>query len=207
VVSEDDDPRALRVQDLYRPPAEDATAELPASAAANRFYVVAAPKFLLLALITSSLYTLYWFFTNWRRHGAATGARTRPLLRAVLSIFFVHRLFALIARGESRSPSWRPGELATLYVICAVGSRLFLHLGPYLATRLGAEHALPWLEHVSTLLGLCEVYPLFVAQRAANAGAGDPEGSSNSRLTLTNGIFLAIGVLGWLLYFKAPLWS
>jgi hypothetical protein len=92
--------------------------------------------------------------------------------------------------------------MATLYVICTVGSRLFHHLGPYVAPRLGAAAAVPWLEHISTLLGLCQMVPLFAAQRAANAAAGDPRGSSNSRLNAINYLFLALGVGGWLLYFK-----
>jgi hypothetical protein len=194
--------RALRVEDLYRPPAEEPAVAVAASPFASRFYVVAAPKFLLLALVTTSQYNLYWFFTNWRRHGEATDQRTLPLLRALLPIFFVHRLFGLIAPARSSAYSWHPGEMATLYVICAVGSRLLHHLGPYVATRLGATAVIPWLEHGSTLLGLCQLYPIFSAQRAANAAAGDPQGSSNSRLNAINYIFLALGVVGWLLYFN-----
>jgi hypothetical protein len=205
-VIEDDDPGPLRVEDLYRPPADEPAGEVPASASASSFYVVAAPKFLLLALLSTGLYDLYWFFTNWRRHGQASGQRTLPLLRALIPIFFVHRLFALIAPASeprrSSAHAWHPGEMATLYVICTVGSRLFHHLGPYAATRLGAATAVPWLEHVATLLGLCKMYPLFAAQRAANAAAGDPQGSSNSRLNAINYLFLALGVAGWLLYFE-----
>ena len=206
----DHNQRPLRVEELYRPPADEPAVEAPSSAFVSRFYVVAAPKFLLLALITSSLYNLYWFFTNWRRHGEATGKSTLPLLRALIPIFFVHRLFRLIAPGaapdsapgRSNASAWHPGEMATLFVVCALGSRLFHHLGPYVATRLGAAAAIPWLEHASTLLGLCQMVPLFAAQRAANAAAGDPEGSSNSRLNALNYLFLALGVVGWLLYFQ-----
>lgn len=206
MVSGNNDRGPLRVEELYRPPADESALDVQAGAFASRFYVVAAPKFLLLALVTTSQYNLYWFFTNWRRHGEATGKSTLPLLRALIPIFFVHRLFGLIAPartpGRSSEYTWHPSEMATLYVICVVGSRLFHHLGPYVATRLGAATAIPWLEHISTLLGLCQMYPLFSAQRAANAAAGDPRGSSNSRLNAINYIFLALGVVGWLLYFK-----
>lgn len=214
MLSGDNDPGPLRVEDLYRPPADeptlapgaDATAEVPASTFASKFYVVAAPKFLLLALITTSQYNLYWFFTNWRRYGKETDQRTLPLLRALIPIFFVHRLFGLMAPasapGRTGSHSWHPSEMATLYVVCAVGSRLAHHLGPYVATRLGASAVIPWLEHASTLLGLCQFYPLFAAQRVANAAAGDPRGSSNARLNAINYIFLVLGVVGWLLYFQ-----
>jgi hypothetical protein len=201
-VAREPTPGPLRVEDLYRPPAEEPAVEVPASPFASRFYVVAVPKFLLLALISTSLYNFYWFFTNWRRYGEATDQRTLPVLRALIPIFFVHRLFWLIAPARSSAHSWHPSEMATLYVICAVGSRLLHHLGPYVATRLGASAPIPWLEHGSTLLGLCELYPLFSAQRAANAAAGDPQGSSNSRLNAINYIFLALGVVGWLLYFQ-----
>ena len=203
---ENNEPRPLRVEDLYRPPADEPALDVPTSAGSSKFYVVAAPKFLLLALITSSLYQLYWFFTNWRRYGRATDRRTLPLLRALIPIFFVHRLFGLIAPAGARvrpsAHTWHPGEMATLFVICMLGSRLVHHLGPYVATQLGAASAIPWLEHVATLLGLCQMYPLFAAQRAANAAAGDPQGSSNSRLNALNYLFLALGVLGWLLYFE-----
>ena len=199
---ENNDPGPLRVEDLYRPPADEPPIELQSSAFASRFYVVAAPKFLLLALITTSQYNLYWFFTNWRRQGDASGKSTLPLLRALIPIFFVHRLFGLIAPARPSVQGWHPREMATLYVICALGSRLFHHLGPYVATRLGAATAIPWLEHVATLLGLCQIYPLFAAQQAANSAAGDPQGSSNSRLNALNYLFLALGVVGWLLYFK-----
>jgi len=201
-LGDNNNPGPLRVEELYRPPADEPAVELPSSALASRFYVVAAPKFLLLALVTSSLYQLYWFFTNWRRHGEANGKSTLPLLRALIPIFFVHRLFGLITPGKSSGVAWYPGEMATLFVLCTLGSRLFHHLGPYVATRLGAATLIPWLEHASTLLGLCQMVPLFIAQRAANAAAGDPQGSSNSRLSALNYLFLALGVVGWLLYFQ-----
>ena len=195
------DPGPLRIEELYRPPADEPV-EAQASAFASRFYVVAAPKFLLLALLTSSQYNLYWFFTNWRRYGEATQQRTLPLLRALIPIFFVHRLFGLIAPARSSTPGWHPSEMSTLYVICALGSRLCHHLGAYVATRLGAATAIPWIEHFATLLGLCQIYPLFAAQQAANVAAGDPRGRSNSRLNAINYAFLALGLVGWLLYFK-----
>ena len=181
---ENNEPRPLRVEDLYRPPADEPALDVPTSAFSSKFYVVAAPKFLLLA----------------------TDRRTLPLLRALIPIFFVHRLFGLIAPAGARvrpsAHTWHPGEMATLFVICMLGSRLVHHLGPYVATQLGAASAIPWLEHVATLLGLFQMYPLFAAQRAANAAAGDPQGSSNSRLNALNYLFLALGVLGWLLYFE-----
>src|SRR5262245_20694104 len=110
------DPGSFRVEDLYRPPADEPVVEPQPSAFGSKFYVVAAPKFLLLALITTSQFNLYWFFTNWRRYGDASGKKTLPLLRALIPIFFVHRLFGLIGPASTTARSspdaWHPSEMA-----------------------------------------------------------------------------------------------
>ncbi|MEO8180863.1 MAG: hypothetical protein ABI895_18680 [Deltaproteobacteria bacterium] len=183
---ESDDSGPLQLNELYRPPAAD-EAPLPSPAPNAPFYVVSRTKFLVLFFATFGAYQLYWFFTNWQRYRDRTRTSLYPFWRAVFSPLFTHKLFGIVAQhGKPPAPRFPAQEMATLYVVFVVGSWVLDRWGGSLL-----------IDVVSTALGLCTAYPLLAAQDAANAASGDPGGSSNSRMSPLNYVFIVLGVVLW----------
>jgi hypothetical protein len=190
---EQDDSSSRRLEEMYRPPTAD---EVPLPEPPQdplleaEFYVVSRTKFLVLFFATFGAYQLYWFFTNWRRYRSRTGTSLSPFWRAVFSLFFVHRLFGLLAEGGARgaptAPRLEAKGMATLYVALVIGSWLIDRLGDNVV-----------LDSAATALGLCAAYPLLAAQHAANAASGDPSGAANSRMSGLNYVFIAFGLVLW----------
>lgn len=131
----DDTPNPFAVLDTNAPPARDAPPP--------PFYTVGPWKVVVLMVFTFGFYRIYWFYQQFRAR-AANGEDSIPFVRAILHVFFTHRLFADIAQ-------WKPddepepmfdisssnGGLATSYVGSAVldsvasrydGHALWVHL-------------------------------------------------------------------------------
>jgi hypothetical protein len=178
---------SAQLQEMYRPPAADDVALPPSLEQASPFYVVSRTKFLVLFFVTLGGYQLYWFFSNWRRYRSRTLTHLLPLWRAIFSPLFAHRLFELIAQhGSPAVPRFAASSMATLYVVLMVASWIIDRVQDNLV-----------LDVASIVLALLAVYPLLAAQEAANAAAGDPQGSSNSRMTALNYVFIVLGILLW----------
>jgi len=192
VTIEPDDSNALQLERMYRPPAAENT-PLPRPTPNGDFYVVSPTKFLVLFFATFGGYQMYWFFANWRRYRDRTRRPLSPVWRAVFSPFFAHKLFGIVAEQGARvsptAPRLESNGMATLYVALVIGSWLIDHMGDN-----------PVLDVAAAVLGLGAAYPLLAAQQAANAASGDRDGSSNSRLTPLNYVFILFGALLWPLF-------
>ncbi len=161
----------------------------------STFYVVGIAKFSILFIATFGLYVIYWFYANWKGYKEHTKENLWPIARGIFSIFFAHSLFAKVQDkidAENRDYKWSPGALATAYVIFAVASNVL--------DRMSMREV--W-SPFSDVLSIVMVIPLFftvlAAQKAVNFAEGDVAGTANSTLTWANYIWVAIGVLWWLL--------
>ncbi|MCO4810452.1 MAG: hypothetical protein KC572_02550 [Gammaproteobacteria bacterium] len=177
---------------IYAPPVADVTA--PAGNA-PRYYIVAPFKFVLLSVLTFSLYFVYWFYMNWRLIKIDDNNDTWPPARGFFYIFFTHSLFTDVQQSfdkQARQWDWQPGLLATLFVIVTIVGNVIGQFVPY--------EIYPLLSSISPLAStFIPTFLLLPAQRAINAASGDDDGSSNSRLTMGNWVWIVLGGVFWLL--------
>ncbi len=179
-------------QSIYAPPEADVTA--PATGQ-PRYYVVSATKFMLLSVLTLTLYFVYWFYRNWKLIKDADNDDTWPPLRGFFYIFFTHSLFSDVQgnlEGQGRSFSWNPMVLATVFVVLTVVLNI--------ADRVLPLDAMPVLLMSMPFVGTIIVSVLLLrAQKAINLAAGDEGGAGNSKLTAVNWVWMLIGGAIWLL--------
>ncbi len=178
--------------EIYAPPAADI--EL-AEDRESVFYAVAPTKFLLLSILTLSLYNIYWFYRNWRAVNVRENLGIWPPMRGLFYIFFTHSLFGRIdaeLQSVGASRNWHSGLIATLVVLVAIASAVLDRL-----TRVSIGEPYTDVLSIGTVPVLA--FLLLQAQKAVNLACGDPEGSSNSSLTVANWIWMILGGALWLL--------
>lgn len=179
---------------LYAPPA--AVGQPIKADAATRsapFYVVSPGKFHLLFFATFGLYGVFGFYTHWQRDRQGRAETIWPVPRAIVSICFVHALVRHIdasLTAQRQRHAWSPAALATGYIVLEIVSNGLSRLD---GRGIGSP--------ATGLLALASRVPaawvLMRIQTAANLACGDPAGAGNRRLGWANGIWLAIGVVGW----------
>lgn len=177
----------------YQPPS--AAVDVQATVVSKQWlYVVAPRKFLLLMILTLGFYSLYWFYKNWallNRHHKIYW----PVPRAIFSIFFTHALFTEVdglLRKRGIEFRWSPGNLATVFVVAAIASRVLDRFA-------GNDEVNPLFALASTLMLVPMTWALFGAQRAINAAEHDPAGDSNSDITAANILWMLLGALVWMM--------
>jgi hypothetical protein len=179
-------------ESIYATPEADVTAP---TSDQPRYYVVSPAKFMLLSVLTLTLYFVYWFYRNWRLIKDANGDDTWPPLRGFFYIFFTHSLFSDIQRslesGERRF-DWNPMVLATLFVVLTIALNIGDRVLP-LETMPALGMSLPFVGTVIVSLLLLR------AQKAINVAADDIGGSSNAKLTAINWVWILLGGAVWLL--------
>jgi hypothetical protein len=129
------------MDDTLNPFAVPASDRAPVADDAPPFYTVGPWKVAVLMVLTAGIYRLYWFYKQFRAR-ADNGEDSIPLARALLHIFFVHRLFGDIGGWKAEDEpdsmferSQSNAGIATLYVASLVLDRV---LGRY-------EGDNPWL--------------------------------------------------------------
>lgn len=184
-------------ESIYAPP----EAEISAPAGTGpRYYVVGTKKFLLLSIVTLSLYFYYWTYKNWQLVKVDEGNDSWPIARGFFAIFWMHSLLAdvdghLITKEEDHT--WSPGLIATAFVVLILVSnlsdRLLGHFYDYVTT-------FPSISlHIALLfVPIIVAAVMLPAQRAINIACDDEDGSSNARLTGANWLWLVLGAIIWL---------
>lgn len=161
----------------------------------TQFYVVSIKKFTILFFITIGLYTIYWFYKNWKGYKESSGKSIWPVPRAIFNIFFVKSLFEEVQKQlkeAAKEFSWKPADLANLYIVFTV-------IG-YVLDRLSfKEIGSPYTDLLSILMLPVVYMTLVKAQRAINLCQNDPEGESNSTYSVGNYIWILFGTIFWLL--------
>ncbi|MFK3772612.1 hypothetical protein [Pseudomonas sp. NPDC089406] len=177
-------------ENTYAPPLPD-LATTPEAAAQPPFYVVSRGKFFTLYILSLGLYQLYWAYKNWKQVERSTGEKLWPVARAFFALFFTHALYRVADNRLKRDGSdfqWRPGTLATLFVVGMLISNL---------TDVLSRHNIGFPIADIASLGMLPVtaWITWLGQRGLNAAAGDPQGRSNARFSVLNYVFMAVAAL------------
>lgn len=152
------------------------------------FYLVSPKKALILFIGTFGIYAVYWFFKHWSQYKKSTNENIWPILRAIFSIFFVHSLFGLFEMKYSQKNGEFPKSinyLATLYVVFS----LLAHLCSQLIEN-GYENL---FTVVFSILALpVGAWVIYKSQSLANYAGEDVHGTSNSKLTIANFVWITL---------------
>lgn len=180
------------VTNIYRPPA----AELqPARLAGAEFYLVSRSKFLVLYLATLGLYGLYWFYRHWRSYRNYHDASIWPLPRALFAVLFAFPLFRRIferASGEKSNTASGAALHAAVYALFEIAGNSVEALSRFGFSELA-------ITSMSFACMLIVAATLLRVQIRANRACGDAGGSSNSRFTGLNLLWILFGIGVWLL--------
>lgn len=158
------------------------------------FYVVGIAKFTVLFLATFGIYSVYWFYRNWKLYKIHHNEDIYPVARAIFNIFFAHTLFEYInvaIENKSKIHKWSPGLLATLYVLFAIAGRVLDRLS---AKEIGS----PYTDVGSFLMLFITCFILVKVQAAINFSQEVQDGSVNSKFTLANYLWCLPGLVLWL---------
>jgi hypothetical protein len=159
------------------------------------FYTVSQKKFLILFLGTFGIYTVYWFFKHWSQYKKSTNDDVWPIMRGIFSIFFTHSLFSLFEMKYQNKTGEAPksiNSLATIFVVISIIG----NIGSRLADN---GYGLPFTVYSSLIALPIACWCLYQAQSLANYTSDDVSGSSNSKLTFLNYIWLVLGFIFWML--------
>lgn len=167
-----------------------------AAADSADFYVVSKKKMLVLFIATLGMYRVYWMYRHWQSFKQVSGARIWPVARAIFSIFYIHSLFRLVGSKRDNAtvpmPAWDHKQQATFIVLILIFSHVLDRL---VSKSIGSP--------VTDILSLLTLLPLAAcfgaAQVKINEACGDPGGELNSQFTFANYVWIAIGVLLWVL--------
>ena len=157
------------------------------------FYVVGKVKFLVLFFSTFGMYSLYWFYRNWKLYKEKHNEKIWPVARGFFSIFFAHSLFSNVDQKLSDSNidySWNPKLIATLYVLLSIVTNICDRLSM-------KEIGSPYTDLLSFALLPVLAWVMLKAQLAINVSESDPIGASNSKLTIVNYCWVLLGVVAW----------
>ena len=160
----------------------------------HAFFSVSIKKLCLLYFFTFGIYTLVFFYQNWKLQKLKWSLKVSPVLRSVFAIFFVHSLFSrMTSSAEAKNTEHIPNLSlqATVYVVSSVASGVISNFAE-------TEPTYPALGVASLILLFVALYPLCVAQKLVFKINDDKDGVSNSTFSLTNWIFIVLGALLWL---------
>jgi hypothetical protein len=175
--------------DAFAPPESDLEIASQGPEVVDKFYVVSMPKFITLYVVTLGLYSVFWFYMNWRNYRQATGWHMWPIARAIFSIFFAHSLFSEISeelRLKKIEYKWMAMLWATVYVLFTIVSNIFDRF-------VDQEAELAAIDFVAFVFWPVIMLSLARAQVAINISQDDPKGARNSQFTVYNFLWIALG--------------
>ena len=179
-------------ESIYATPEADVSAPITDQ---PRYYVVSPTKFMLLSVLTLTLYFVYWFYRNWKLIKDADKEDTWPPARGFFYIFFTHSLFSDVQsylEGHQRNYDWSPMVLATVFVVLTVALNV--------ADRVLPIESMPVFAMSLPFVGTFIVSLLLLqAQKAINVAADDVGGTGNAKLTAVNWVWMLLGGAIWLL--------
>ena len=179
---------------VYEAPQAELTEHDEFELADEEFYIVSTTKFALLYMGTFGLYSIYWFYRNWKVYKMKNGEDIWPVARGIFNIFFAHSLFNYVnsaIENKSLEHKWSPNGLATMYVLLAIFSQIFEKLAN---KSIGS----PVTDVISILTIPAACFILAKAQNAINISQSDPEGKRNTSFTWINYIWCTAGFVLWL---------
>nr|WP_314875069.1 hypothetical protein [uncultured Pseudomonas sp.] len=167
----------------------------------SEFYVVSAPKLILMACLTP--YYPYWYYRQWLQYRGERGLKWIPLLCGIAGPLLIYPLMKRIIM-RSREKGLQP-DCSALKVTLMIWI-------PYLAGLVWSYDSYTSNSSLSFIISLhfslmvwCWIVPMAAmvkVQEAANACQGDELGRKNSTLTWANYLWIAISpVLGLFLVY------
>jgi hypothetical protein len=154
-------------------------------------YVVSTKKFWIMMVTTLGLYSVYWFYRNWKQYKLAVRDDVWPIPRAIFNIFFTHSLCRFVSdriRRDGISYDWSPGAIATTYVVFVLIERV--------ADRMNRGPNPEVLLDIAGIVALfAAVLMLWRIQLAINVACHDGRGESNDHLSAANYAWMAVGLV------------
>lgn len=161
----------------------------------NEFYVVSIRKFTLLFFLTLGIYSVFWFYKNWKEFKLFHDFSIWPVPRAIFSIFFVIQLFSYVKERlqiNQSSYSFDAKGLGIAYIVFAVIDKGL--------SRLSYRNDESIVYDLLSIALLPVVYVILLkAQKAINHAVNDPDGSQNDSFTAANYVWMILGGILWLL--------
>tara|TARA_R110001592_G_scaffold59905_4_gene182067 strand:- start:19534 stop:20139 length:606 start_codon:yes stop_codon:yes gene_type:complete len=156
------------------------------------FFPVSLTKLTVMYLATLGMYSVVWFYHNWKLQQKNMEKKIRPVWRAIFSIFFTHSLFERIhEKSEERGmENWAHQGLATLFVV-------FILVGSISDRIFEKVESLSAFAPLAIILSMLPLLSLYQAQKRVNLINEDLEGRLNSNFSAVNIIFIVLGALWW----------
>jgi hypothetical protein len=185
---------------FYTPPAASLT-DPPKKGAP--FFIVSPDKLTIMLIVTSGLYGIYWCFKNWSAYKAHSGRSIWPVARTLFGLFYLPSLFykvdgLLKAQGKGAMPYWAASG-AGMILLASVPHTIGFMKG--LVQALRGE---PFTGFGVITLVTMSVVPLLLqclilrrVQTFMNQLDDHPDGLRNSGFTVSNKLWMFIGVIYW----------
>jgi len=151
-------------------------------------FVVSTKKLFILETLTMGLYSIYWFYKNYKIIRTEENNSIQPALRAIFQVFFTFNLFRRVensAKSNNVSIPYSTTTLAALYVALCI----FTNLSDQISYTVG---------FIGYLAIPASAWILMQVQTTVNSISDDREGLSNHRFTLANYLWCFLGFLLWL---------
>ncbi|WP_122282620.1 hypothetical protein [Pseudomonas syringae group genomosp. 3] len=185
------------MSDLMYAPPKASLDKAESGSGGPEFYVVSLQKFFILYFLTSGFFATYWFYRNWSLNKKFSGSNVWPVARVIFAVIYAFPLFrtvdkSLRRQGLGHMAYWAIGA-SVLLVLTIAG----ILLAQGVSGNLRFEMVGGWLVWV-VVLATAQTFNMMLVQSKINIAAHDPDGSSNSRLTLANGFWIVAGCAMWL---------
>ncbi len=158
----------------------------------TQYFTVSQYKFVIMYFMTLGLYSVYWFYKNWKFQQPLMEKNIWPVWRSIFSIFFTHSLFQRVrisAEKKNINTGYSYSFMATMFVTLMVVGNVLSNF-----ERSGTFGS---ISIVSMFILLGGLYPLYVVQETINNINGDPHGVFNNDITLINYVFIVAGAVLW----------
>ena len=155
----------------------------PASPSANTFYAVPVGKFIILSILSSGLFPLYWFWYNWKLIRDQEKKDFSPILRALFSFLYfsdLARIALQAAKAKQYQENYNPTVLAWVYFIGLLAS-----LSPSM------------IGSLITIVGFLMIVPVLRAMNYTNSHTEG--GSVQTKITQAEILITAIGIALWIM--------
>jgi len=167
------------------------------------FFTVAPTKLVIMLIVTSGLYGLYWFFKNWTLYKAYSARSIWPLPRTVFGILYLPSMFCKIDAelkklGKEGMSYWRLS--AAGIILIALGPVVFSFFSGLIQGLQGQPFSGPGpalLIALSISPVLAQSLILRRVQSFINLLNDDPAGAQNNSFTALNAVWALIGIGYW----------
>ena len=113
-------------ESIYTAPKADLTTGT-ANELEMMFFPTSQKKLIILFLATFGIYTVYWFYKNWKLQQGKMEKKIIPILRSIFYVFFTHSLFRRVEQAaieKEISKTWSANLLATILIFLTIVSNV-----------------------------------------------------------------------------------